>query len=177
MSNPHSPTKRAPDAGDSAHIPGSFLRLFIFLAGRLRRPRPSAGNAIRWAAISPIELRINEVLMRSKWETYMEKDILHAHYEYLSEDEYVKELYLVKDEILKKSHNSVLLLANMSGLRATPKLMSASTAVAIDTTKYVSRTAMIGLGASKYLRFLADQVYRVSGMYITVLDTEEEAKN
>jgi len=43
------PTKRAPDAGDSAVIPGSFLRLFIFLAGRLRRPPPSAGNANRWA--------------------------------------------------------------------------------------------------------------------------------
>ncbi len=42
-------TKRAPDAGDSAHIPNSFLRLVIFLAGRLRRPRPSAGNANRWA--------------------------------------------------------------------------------------------------------------------------------
>jgi len=41
------PTKRAPDAGDSAHIPSIFLRLIIFLAGRLRRPRPSAGNAIR----------------------------------------------------------------------------------------------------------------------------------
>ena len=41
------PTKRAPDAGDSAQISGSFLRLFIFLAGRLRRPRPSAGNANR----------------------------------------------------------------------------------------------------------------------------------
>jgi len=43
-------TKRAPDAGDSAHIPDSFLRLIIFLVGRLRRPRPSAGNANRWAA-------------------------------------------------------------------------------------------------------------------------------
>ena len=43
------PTKRAPDAGDSAAISSSFLRLSIFLAGRLRRPRPSAGNAIRWA--------------------------------------------------------------------------------------------------------------------------------
>ena len=42
-------TKRAPDAGDSAAIPSSFLRLNIFLAGRLRRPRPSAGNANRWA--------------------------------------------------------------------------------------------------------------------------------
>ena len=31
-------TKRAPDAGDSAQISGSFL------AGRLRRPRPSAGT-------------------------------------------------------------------------------------------------------------------------------------
>ena len=41
------PTKRAPDAGDSAQISGSFLRLIIFLVGRLRRPRPSAGNAIR----------------------------------------------------------------------------------------------------------------------------------
>ena len=41
------PTKRAPDAGDSAAIPSIFLRLFIFLAGRLRRPRPSAGNANR----------------------------------------------------------------------------------------------------------------------------------
>ena len=37
-------TKRAPDAGDSAAISGSFLRLFIFLVGRLRRPRPSAGT-------------------------------------------------------------------------------------------------------------------------------------
>ena len=44
------PTKRAPDAGDSAHSPSSFIHLIIFLAGRLRRPRPSAGNACRWAA-------------------------------------------------------------------------------------------------------------------------------
>jgi len=43
-------TKRAPDAGDSAQIPSRFLRLSIFLAGRLRRPRPSAGNANRWLA-------------------------------------------------------------------------------------------------------------------------------
>ena len=42
------PTKRAPDAGDSAAISSSFLRLIIFPVGRLRRPRPSAGNAIRW---------------------------------------------------------------------------------------------------------------------------------
>ena len=42
-------TKRAPDAGDSAQISSSFTRLSIFLAGRLRRPRPSAGNANRWA--------------------------------------------------------------------------------------------------------------------------------
>ncbi len=41
------PTKRAPDAGDSAAISSSFLRLIIFPAGRLRRPRPSAGNANR----------------------------------------------------------------------------------------------------------------------------------
>ena len=46
------PTKRAPDAGDSAAISSSFLRLTLFLAGRLRRPRPSAGNANRWAAKS-----------------------------------------------------------------------------------------------------------------------------
>ena len=44
------PTKRAPDAGDSAAISSSFLRLSLFLAGRLRRPRPSAGNANRWLA-------------------------------------------------------------------------------------------------------------------------------
>ena len=44
------PTKRAPDAGDSAAISSIFLRLSLFLAGRLRRPRPSAGNANRWAA-------------------------------------------------------------------------------------------------------------------------------
>ena len=41
------PTKRAPDAGDSAAISGSFLRLIIFPVGRLRRPHPSAGNANR----------------------------------------------------------------------------------------------------------------------------------
>jgi len=43
------PTKRAPDAGDSAAISSSFLRLSLFLVGRLRRPHPSAGNANRWA--------------------------------------------------------------------------------------------------------------------------------
>jgi len=36
-------TKRAPDAGDSAAISSSFLRLNLFPVGRLRRPRPSAG--------------------------------------------------------------------------------------------------------------------------------------
>jgi len=41
------PTKHAPDTGDSAHIPSSFTRLIIFPVGRLRRPRPSAGNANR----------------------------------------------------------------------------------------------------------------------------------
>ena len=46
------PTQRAADAGDSAAISSSFLRLVIFLVGRLRRPRPSAGNAIRWASTS-----------------------------------------------------------------------------------------------------------------------------
>ncbi len=49
LQNKKRPTKRAPDAGDSAHIPSSFTRLSLFLAGRLRRPRPSAGNAIRSA--------------------------------------------------------------------------------------------------------------------------------
>ncbi len=44
------PTKRAPDAGDSAQIPSSFPRLSIFPVERLRRPRPSAGNANRWLA-------------------------------------------------------------------------------------------------------------------------------
>ncbi len=49
MHNEKRLTKRAPDAGDSAHIPSIFLRLIIFPVGRLRRPRPSAGNANRWA--------------------------------------------------------------------------------------------------------------------------------
>ncbi len=39
-------TKRAPDTGDSGAIPS------IFPVGRLRRPRPSAGNANRWAVHS-----------------------------------------------------------------------------------------------------------------------------
>ena len=43
------PTKRAPDAGDSAQISSSFLRLFIFPVGRRSAARPSAGNASRWA--------------------------------------------------------------------------------------------------------------------------------
>ena len=50
------PTKRAPDAGDSAAISSSFLRLIIFPVGRLRRPRPSAGNANRWLALQKNKL-------------------------------------------------------------------------------------------------------------------------
>ena len=52
LASPRQLTKRAPDAGDSAAISSSFLRLGLFLAGRLRRPRPSAGNACRWATKS-----------------------------------------------------------------------------------------------------------------------------
>ena len=37
------PTKRAPDAGDSAAFPSIFLRLSIFPIGRLRRPPPQRG--------------------------------------------------------------------------------------------------------------------------------------
>ena len=58
------PTKRAPDAGDSAAISSSFTRLSLFLAGRLCRPRPSAGNACRWHA--PCEKRERSRLFREK---------------------------------------------------------------------------------------------------------------
>ncbi len=44
------PTKRAPDAGDSAAFPSLFLRLIIFPVGRRPAARPSAGNANRWTA-------------------------------------------------------------------------------------------------------------------------------
>ena len=43
------PTKRAPDAGDSAAFSSIFLRLSIFPIGRRSAARPSAGNANRWA--------------------------------------------------------------------------------------------------------------------------------
>lgn len=43
------PTKHAPDAGDSAAFPSSFLRLNLFPIGRRPAARPSAGNANRWA--------------------------------------------------------------------------------------------------------------------------------
>ncbi len=40
------PTPRTPDNRDSAarFASGGFLRLSLFLTGRLRRPRPSAGQ-------------------------------------------------------------------------------------------------------------------------------------
>jgi len=41
------PTKRAPDAGDSAAFSSIFLRLSIFPIGRRSAARPSAGNANR----------------------------------------------------------------------------------------------------------------------------------
>jgi hypothetical protein len=46
------PTKRAPDAGDSAARFASsiFLRLCISPVGRLRRPRPSAGTPLGYAS-------------------------------------------------------------------------------------------------------------------------------
>jgi hypothetical protein len=43
--------------GILAKISSSFTRLVIFLVGRLRRPRPSAGNANRWAAGANINKR------------------------------------------------------------------------------------------------------------------------
>ena len=43
----HCPTKRALDAGESAAISSSFLRLILFQIGRLRAVRPSASNANR----------------------------------------------------------------------------------------------------------------------------------
>ena len=52
------PTKHAPDAGDSAQISSSFLRLSIFPVGRRSAARPSAGNANRWAALDLTILRL-----------------------------------------------------------------------------------------------------------------------
>ena len=47
------PTKRAPDAGDSAAISSSFLRLIIFLVGRLRRPHPAqVTQTVRWLTMN-----------------------------------------------------------------------------------------------------------------------------
>ncbi len=41
------PTKRVPDAGDSARFSSIFLRLSIFPVGQRSAARPSAGNANR----------------------------------------------------------------------------------------------------------------------------------
>jgi len=46
------PTKRAPDAGDSAAFPSLFLRLILFPIGRRSAARPSAGNANRWQELA-----------------------------------------------------------------------------------------------------------------------------
>jgi len=44
------PTKRAPDAGDSAAISSSFSAVGLFLADGLRRPKPPAQvtQTVRW---------------------------------------------------------------------------------------------------------------------------------
>jgi len=65
LNNNQRPTKRAPDAGDSAHIPNSFTRLSIFPVGRLRRPRPSAGNANRWAFLLQNTFRIEKIMIEN----------------------------------------------------------------------------------------------------------------
>ena len=45
-------TKRAPDAGDSAPFSGIFLRLSLYLVGRLRRPAPAqVTQAVRRSVI------------------------------------------------------------------------------------------------------------------------------
>ena len=58
----HRPTQHALDAEDSAAISSIFLRLIIFLVGRLRRPRPSAGTPQRacgaYANRSALEFQI-----------------------------------------------------------------------------------------------------------------------
>ncbi|MFN8381688.1 MAG: hypothetical protein U0V02_07100 [Anaerolineales bacterium] len=59
MRNTKRLTKRAPDAGDSAEISGSFLRLFIFLAGRLRRPTPAqVTQTVRRLVIHQLQCKI-----------------------------------------------------------------------------------------------------------------------
>jgi hypothetical protein len=71
------PNSHAPEVWDSAQIPGSFLRLFIFLAGRLRRPRPSTGNANRWAEIKD-RLGLDVSLMISQKEYFYVRDNLDS---------------------------------------------------------------------------------------------------
>ncbi len=51
------PNKACTRRWDSGAIPSLFLRLSIFPVGRLRRPRPSAGNANRWALARKKESR------------------------------------------------------------------------------------------------------------------------
>ena len=58
------PTKRAADAGDSVAISSSFLRLIIFLAGRLRRPRPSAGIPYRGRWRKPLARSLQNIVIQ-----------------------------------------------------------------------------------------------------------------
>jgi|CXWL01.1.fsa_nt_gi hypothetical protein len=70
------PTKRAPDAGESAQISSSFLRLSSFPVGRLRRPRPSAGNANRWAgACGKSFARFPELACLSNWRLNLQNQV------------------------------------------------------------------------------------------------------
>lgn len=61
------PTKRAPDTGDSVDIPSSFTHLIIFMAGRLRRPRPAqVTQAVGWLANQghKIKNQRSEIIMK-----------------------------------------------------------------------------------------------------------------
>lgn len=115
--------------------------------------------------------------MRSSWETYENKKIFYAHYEYLTPDEHRVEIHQVVEEMLQQPNNSVLCLMNITGVPATPQVMNDVNGAASKSAKHIYKVALIGLGDSAYFKLLLNAVYRFSGMYIVPFNNEQQAKD
>ena len=115
--------------------------------------------------------------MRSEWQMYKEKQIFYCDYTRIGVEELQAEMDEVDAFIGKQPEASVLMLTDVQGLIGSPKVVEMFKKSSAHTKKYLSRSAVIGIGFSGPKKILFDLVMRVSGANVNLFDDAQKAKD
>ncbi len=115
--------------------------------------------------------------MKSKWITHTGKRIFHIDLSDLQTDvdAWRTELDEASAITRQQPKNSLLVLTDVRGTVMSSEVVSIAKESSAETTKYVRKTAVIGI--SGFRKVLIDAVSRFSGQRFAIFEDVEEAKD